>query len=164
MFNNQKRRKIMDKQNDQKNQNIQRRSNSSSGTILSDFFDSDNFWEMPKLFSGRNQSLPAVNVKETDREYEIELAAPGIPKENIHVDVENDMLIIKGENTSQHESTGSNNFTRREFSSSSFERRFRLPEDVDLEKINASYKNGIVDIVVPKTENNKRKKRQIELS
>ncbi len=125
------------------------------GSFFSDFFDNDNLQAM-----GFNRmSSPAVNVKETDKEYMLEVSAPGIPKENISVDVENNMLVIAGEHK-QENNEEKDNYTRREFRQSSFKRSFMLPENVNAENIKARCNNGIISISLPKVNQQKLEKRK----
>jgi HSP20 family protein len=140
--------------------------NTGNGSILSDFFDLDNVWGIPSLFSNTaRRNVPAVNVKENDKEFDIEMAIPGIPKDKIHIDVEQNVLIVKGENTTESNNNEENGrYTRKEFSQTSFERRFTLPESVDVDKIKAKCNDGILDIQIPKMEDKQMNRRQIKLS
>ena len=102
-------------------------------------------------------TLPAVNVKETDKEFVVEVAAPGMKRDDFKVELDNHMLTISSEREDkQEEKDKEGNFTRREFSYQSFQRTFTLPVDrVDGEKINARYTDGILHITVPKKETGK---------
>jgi len=99
-------------------------------------------------------SVPAVNVRETKDAYELEVAAPGISKEDFKVELDNNMLVISAEKESKHEEQGEKeSYTRREFSYQSFVRTFSLPERlVQGDRISARYHDGILHITVPKTE------------
>lgn len=94
---------------------------------------------------------PAVNVKETDNEFELEMAIPGRKKEDIKIEIDKEVLTISSEITQEEHET-EENYTRKEFSFSSFKRVFTLPESVDADKINASYEDGILRFVLPKKE------------
>ncbi|GIV41137.1 MAG: heat-shock protein Hsp20 [Vicingaceae bacterium] len=114
-------------------------------SIFDEFFGSD--W-LPKRTVGFN--VPAVNVKETDKSFEIEMAVPGMKKEDLNIDLENDVLTIWAEQKDEKEDKNEN-YTRREFHYSSFRRSFQLPEQVvDAKKIDAEYKDGILYIHIPK--------------
>ncbi len=103
-------------------------------------------------FSETNTTLPAVNIKENDNEFTVEVATPGLDKKDFNIDFENDVLTISSEKTVEGEET-SNKFTRKEYSYQSFKRSFRLPENVaDTDKIAATYKNGELVITIPKRE------------
>ncbi|MGZ4063917.1 MAG: Hsp20/alpha crystallin family protein [Bacteroidia bacterium] len=104
-------------------------------------------------------TMPAVNIKETDGAYELELSAPGMDKGDFKIEIENDTLTISAQReTKAEEKSGEGNYTRREFSYQSFQRAFNLPEnDVDSEQVSASYKDGILYILVPKKEQVKSK-------
>lgn len=109
---------------------------------------------LPRYFSlegkGSNCS-PAVNVEETDKEFRIEVAAPGYEKEELKVSVEEGVLTISSEHK-EEEKEEKNNFIRREFGYRSFSRAFNLPEEVNTEKINAKHKNGVLSVYLPKAE------------
>lgn len=118
--------------------------------VFNDFFATD---FMPKA----NATAPAINVKESDKGYIVELAAPGMTKEDfcVHINDEGN-LIIKME--SKHEDKEENTnmrYLRREFSYSKFEQTLILPDDVDKEKIAARVENGVLTVELPKMEETK---------
>jgi HSP20 family protein len=104
-------------------------------------------------------TLPAVNVKESDAAYELEIAAPGLSKEDFKIDVEGQTLTISAEKETKKEES-KDAYTRKEFNYSSFKRSFNLPErTVESDKITAKYANGILLLNLPKiapVNNNKR--------
>lgn len=95
--------------------------------------------------------VPSVNVKETKENYTIELAAPGMEKSDFKIEMENDALIISTQKQEEKKNEGER-YSRVEFRYSNFKRSFSIPEDVDVEKIAASYENGILNIALPKKE------------
>lgn len=101
--------------------------------------------------------MPAVNVRETKDAYELEVAAPGMQKQDFKVELDNNMLVISAEKENKHEEQNEKeNYTHRELSDQSFVRTFSLPERlVESEKISAKYHGGILHITVPKTERRK---------
>src|SRR5690606_4132520 len=108
----------------------------------------------PDWFGGvdiNKHHIPAVNVKETDSSFELEMAIPGRKKDDIKIEIDKEVLTISSEITKEENET-EENFTRKEFSFSSFKRVFSLPETVDADKINASYEDGILRFVLPKKE------------
>ena len=108
--------------------------------------------------------MPAVNVTERADEYKIDLAVPGMDKKDFRVEVDNGVLTVSGERKDENKTEG-DVFTRREFHYGSFMRTFTLPDDVDGEKVSASYKNGLLSITVAKNEEAKRKpKKMINIS
>lgn len=110
-------------------------------------------------------NTPAVNVKETDEGFQVELAAPGLVKEDFNIELDNDLLVISSEKKSESESEEKGKYTRKEFSYTSFKRSFTLPETADANKIEASYENGMLLIKLPKKEEAKvQPKRLIEIS
>ncbi len=129
--------------------------------IFDDFFGGD-FFLNPVSQSRR--SVPAVNVKETQDEYLIEVAAPGMKKDDFKVEVNNNVLTISCEQEDKKEEN-EKGYTRREFCYSAFRRSFAIPRnEVDESKINASYKDGILQITLHKREEVKPKPvRMIEI-
>jgi HSP20 family protein len=121
----------------------------------------------PDWFGGLenyNNTFPAVNIRENEKDFELEIAVPGQKKEDFNIDVDENVLTISMENKNQGE-VKDDNFTRREFSYSSFKRAFTLPETVNEEKINASYTDGILRFTLPKKEEALPKpKRMIEIA
>jgi len=116
--------------------------------LFDDFFRD---WSVTN-FSDTNTTLPAVNIKEDDNGFSIEVAAPGMEKKDFKIDFDNDLLTISSEKNIENEEKG-DNYTRKEYSYQSFTRSFRIPENtVDGEKITASYKNGELLISIPKKE------------
>ena len=96
-----------------------------------------------------NPSVPAVNIKDNTDGFELELAVPGMKKDDFTVEVDNDVLTISSEIESEKEEKDEN-YTRREFSFTSFKRAFTLPDTVDGSKIDAKYKDGILKLTLPK--------------
>lgn len=116
-------------------------------------------------FSSTNTSLPAVNVKENDNEFMIEVAAPGMSKEDFKVHLDNGRLTISSERK-EDKKDENDTYARREFSYQSFQRTFNVPANVvDGDKIQAKYADGILRISLPKREEIKPKPaKQIEIS
>ncbi|MFK7807209.1 MAG: Hsp20/alpha crystallin family protein [Saprospiraceae bacterium] len=124
--------------------------------MLDQLFNDNFFPASRKTGTVWNNSMPAVNVKETNDHFELELAAPGFEKSDFNINIDKDVLTISSEQETKNEETEENGkFTRREFSYSSFQRSFNLPETVDSEKVSANYTNGILSIVIPKKEEEK---------
>jgi HSP20 family protein len=97
----------------------------------------------------RANFVPATNIVENEKDFRIELSAPGFNKTDIKVEVENDTLVIKGEHKEEKNET-KENYTRKEFNYGSFTRSFTLPENINTETLEAKYENGILNIVLPK--------------
>lgn len=114
-------------------------------SIFNDFFDNE--W-MEKA----NATAPAINVSESENEYKVEVAAPGMTKEdfNIRIDEENNLVISMEKKSENKEEKKDRKYLRREFSYSKFEQTMILPDDVDKEKIGAAVENGVLDITLPK--------------
>lgn len=133
---------------------------------LSSIFDSafDNFFDNDFGLVGRNaaHNIPAVNIQENEKEYHLELAVPGLKKEDIKVQFDNGLLSIFAEQKHEEESK-ENNYTRREFSYQSFKRSFRLPEIVNEEGIDAKYEDGVLKVLIPKKEEAQPKRREISI-
>ncbi|WP_298139808.1 Hsp20/alpha crystallin family protein [Flavobacterium sp.] len=98
-----------------------------------------------------NTNVPAVNIKETDTSFGIELAAPGKKKEDFNIEIDHNVLTISSESKLEKEES-EGKYTRREFSYSSFRRAFTLPETVNTENINATYEDGVLYVALPKKE------------
>jgi HSP20 family protein len=106
---------------------------------------------------------PAVNVRETENGYSLEVAAPGMKKEDFRIDLDRNILTISvsKENEQQEQATG---YTRREFHYSSFSRSFTLPETIDTESISGSYTDGILNVQIPKKVEAKPEKKVITVA
>ena len=132
--------------------------------ITSDFFDMDDFFENRLMsrnvvgdrFWNGKRGEPALNIKETDDHFEIELAAPGFTKKDFNVTIEDGCLNIEAEKSTSKEEK-EEDYTRREFSYNSFERSLQLPESVKEEAIKAQYKDGILSFNLAKKEEAKKR-------
>lgn len=115
--------------------------------VFNDFFDTD---FMPRV----NATAPAINVKESEKDYTVELAAPGLTKDDFNVNIDDDgNLHVKIENKSQKkEEDKKSHYLRREFSYSKYEQTLLLPDDVDKAKIAANVNNGVLTVELPKVE------------
>lgn len=128
--------------------------------LMNEIFKPDWFGGMENLTS----SVPAVNIKEGEEDFQLELAVPGHKKEDFNIEVDKDVLTVSLEIKSE-ETDKMENYTRREFTLKSFKRAFTLPESIDADKINAAYIDGILKFTLPKKEEALPKpKRLIELS
>lgn len=127
---------------------------------MSNLFD-DNFFP---VLQSRSNSMPAVNIRENEKSYILDLAVPGIDKKDLKIDINEDVLTISSE--SKHETEeNKEGYKRKEFSYSSFCRSFYIPENVSRDKIEANYKDGILTVGLPKQEEEKsRVSRQINIS
>ena len=135
-------------------------------SFLNRFFEGDMMDWNRSNFAGTNSTLPAVNIRENNDEFMIDVAVPGMKKEQINVDYENGRLTIASEVKEEKVEGAKDSFTRKEFSYSSFQRSFSIPENtVDGEKIKASYNEGILHIILPKRDEIKPKPpRQIKIN
>ena len=136
------------------------RSNSWIPSVFGDLFDTD---FVPKS----NYTAPAINVKESDKAYTVELAAPGMKKEDFNVHINDDgNLIIKMESKQEHKEEDKNTrYLRREFSYSKYEQTLILPDDVKKDDIKAHVENGVLTVELPKVVEEKVKlSRQIEIA
>ena len=107
--------------------------------------------------------VPAVNIKEENDKFVLEMAAPGMKKDDFQINLDNYQLTISSEKKEEKKEK-EDNYTRREFLYSSFSRSFTLPKSIDIEKIKADYKNGILSIVLPKKEEETKLTKQIKIS
>ena len=125
--------------------------------VFGDFFDKEfSDWSNTN-YSETNTTLPAVNIKESENEFIVEVAVPGMDKKDFNIDLHENLLTVSSEK--KEESTDNNGkYSRREYSYQSFRRVFTLPKEVvDDENISAKYENGELLIVIPKKEEAKPK-------
>lgn len=130
-------------------------------SIFNDFFDNE--W-MAKA----NATAPAINVIESDKDYKVEVAAPGMTKDdfNIHLSEDNELVIsMEKKNETKEEDKENKKYLRREFSYSKFQQSLVLPDDVEKDKIEAAVNNGVLTIDLPKRQPEEKAKvnRNIEI-
>jgi HSP20 family protein len=127
---------------------------------MPNFFD-DNFLT---VFPNRTSSMPAVNIREDEKNYTLDLAVPGMDKKDLKIDINKDVLTISSESRNEKEES-KDGFRRKEFSYQAFTRSFYIPENVNREKIEANYKDGVLSVSLPKQEEEKNKvTKSIEIS
>jgi len=120
-------------------------------SLLDRFFEGDLMDWNAGNFAGANSTLPAVNVKETDNEFIIDVAAPGLKKDDFKVNYDNGRLTISSEKKNDYEEKDGEKITRKEFSYQSFQRSFTVAENVvNVDKIKARYDDGILHVLIPK--------------
>jgi HSP20 family protein len=124
-------------------------------SIFNDFFNDEIFFPL-------KSNSPLTNLKETDSEYTVEVAAPGYKKDSFNIEIKNDYLIVSSKNKEEKEEKNEK-YYKKEFAYSSFKRSFLLPENVDENDIKASYNEGILNISIPKKEKVEKAKRLIEI-
>lgn len=129
--------------------------------LFDDFFTKSLFSPVDKSMG----AMPAVNVKETDKEFTLEVAVPGMDKKDFNLEIKNGMLIISAQKENKHEEKDKEGrYVRREFGYQSFTRSFTLPEDhVDVDNIDANYRDGILCVSIPKKEEEKAKPKTIQI-
>jgi len=130
----------------------------SSGFWHGSLFDMTPFRRTEAAF----RTMPAVDVAETDKAYEITAELPGLEEKNIEVKLANGVLSIKGEKQEEKEEK-EKDYYRRERSFGSFERSFQVPEGIDTDKIAASFKNGILSVTLPKSAEAQKQEKKIEV-
>ena len=138
---------------------VKRRTFGSLPSIFDDLYDKDYSDKYPAF----DATMPLINIRESLKEFIIEVAAPGLEREDFKINLDNNYILsISVEKEIQ--TRGNDKFTRQEFSYHSFRRSFTLPRQVETTKINASYKNGLLIITVPKVpEENKSQSRKIDI-
>lgn len=131
--------------------------------LFDDFFARDLFnWPSS---SSTGTSIPKVNIYETNDGFHVDMAAPGMTKSDFKVELDNNMLTISSHKESKNAEEENRNYQRKEYSYQSFVRSFHLPDSAEAEKINAKYEDGILNLVIPKKEEAKRKPiRNIKIS
>lgn len=135
-------------------------------SMFDDLFTRD-FWNWGlSNNSNTNTTIPAINIRETKENFEVEMAAPGMKKDDFKVELDGNMLTISSEVENETEEKDGERYTKREFSYQSFQRTFQLPKEVvDSDKIEAHYENGILNLVIPKKEEARQKPpRMIQIS
>lgn len=139
------------------------RKRSSFPSLIDEFFGGD---VLPGFFLDFDKRIatPAVNIIESKDDYRIEVAAPGLNKDDFKINIENNVLTISAEKEEKTENEGES-YVRREFNYASFSRSFTLPDSMDTEKISAKHKDGVLDVIIPKKEEAKQKPaRNIKIS
>jgi HSP20 family protein len=124
-------------------------------SLFEDFLNKPVFDLFDVGLSSRLKNLPAVNISERKDDYLVSMAAPGLKKEDFKIAVEGNLLTISSEKEKESEEKDET-YTRQEYSYSSFERSFSLPDEVNKDKIGAHYKNGVLELVLPKKEEAKK--------
>ena len=140
-----------------------------NGRNLADPWTSE-FFDVDSLF-GRNllrpfeKTLPAVNISEDEKFYKVDVVAPGMKKESFKVNIEDDVLTISGEaKLETTEEDEARQYSRREYSHSSFTRSFRLPDNVKDESISANYEDGVLKLSIPKTKSQVKSTKEIKVN
>ena len=134
--------------------------NNALNPLFNDVFDSI---LNDKYFGGSQVAkTPAVNISEAENEYHIELAVPGLKKEDFKISLEKDLLSVSAEKKTENTTEGKK-YTKREFSYNSFTRNFTLPDTVDYANITAEYNDGVLSINVAKKEEAKIQTREIAI-
>jgi len=123
-------------------------------------FDDEMF---PSVYGNGNISKPAVNIKEDEKKYTLELAVPGIDKKDLKIEINEDILTISMEQKEEKEEVV-HGYKRKEFSFSSFCRSFYLPDDSNRENIEASYKDGVLTVDLAKTEEKAKLSKVVKIS
>lgn len=127
-------------------------------SLFDDFFNRDMMNWGNMNFSDTNTTIPAVNIKETPEQFVVEVAAPGMNKNDFKVELDGNNLTISSEKSNQREENEDERYSRKEFSYQSFQRTFTLHKDVvDVDKIEAKYENGLLHLLIPKKEEAKQK-------
>ena len=120
-------------------------------SLFDRFFDNDFFNWSNQHQSPINATLPSVNIKEGDKSFEVQMAAPGLKNEDFKIEINHNLLTISSENKVEKETKKEDEcYTCREFSYQSFSRSFTLPDSADSEKISAKYEDGILNVTIGK--------------
>jgi len=133
-------------------------------TFFDRFFENDLFDWSNRNYSLTNTTLPSVNIRENQDAFEVDVAAPGLSKNDFKLELNNNLLTISSEKNVENETKEGEQYTKHEFSYQSFTRSFTMPEFADNENITATYDNGILHVAIPKKEEAKpRPTRMIEI-
>lgn len=131
------------------------RINERMPSVFDDFFKPWNEWFDNGGLWGKTMNIPAVNITENKEDYLVSLAVPGMKKDDFKIDIDGNMLTISSEKEETKEEKDKK-FTRKEYNFSSFSRSFTLPEEINKEKIDARYEDGVLKIVLPRKEEAKK--------
>lgn len=119
------------------------------------------------LFANRpgqsKSTLPAVNISEDKESYKVDVVSPGFKKEDFKIKVDDDILTISAETKSESSEGGTREYTRREYTYSSFTRSFRLPDNARDDSISARYADGILEITIPKSQQQEKATKEISI-
>jgi len=141
------------------------RNSNQTPSLFDRFFDGEMFDWSNRNFSNTNTTLPSVNIKDNADVFTVEVAAPGFVKADFKIELNRNLLTISSDKKVENETKEGEVFTKREFSYQSFTRSFTLPQIADGDKIEASYDNGILTVLIPKREEAKPKPaRMIEIN
>jgi len=121
-------------------------------SLIDELFSNETFGTPKTHFTTKS---PFVNIKESEDDFTVEFSIPGIKKEDVVIELDNEKLSVSAELENNSENTGS--YSRREFHISGFKRSFILPDTIDASKIKATHENGILSITIPKKEEAKPK-------
>lgn len=127
----------------------------STPVLFDEFFKPWNEWFNGDRLFPVSINIPPVNVTENEKSYDVSLAAPGMKKEDFRIDIDDNLLTVSSEQEHKEEEKDKK-FTRKEYSYASFSRSFSLPEEVNREKIEANYTDGILHIMLPRMANGKK--------
>lgn len=124
-----------------------------------DMFEGDRFFD--DFFSKRNyMKVPAVNIKENDKGFEVEMAIPGMKREDIRIEMKHNMVTVSGEKKEEKEEKEAT-FHKKEFAYDSFTRSFAVPENTMADQIEASFTDGVLKLMIPKL-SDKKEDRQVK--
>ncbi|GAB5525632.1 MAG: Hsp20/alpha crystallin family protein [Roseivirga sp.] len=134
-----------------------------NSSFFDDFLSKDLFERMSPSHDGNR--VPLANIIESNEFFRVEIAAPGMEKEHFQISLDNDTLTISSDLSEHSLQQDDQVYTRREFSYQSFKRSFHLPNTVEADKIEATYNNGILSLIIPKKEEAKKQPvRTIQIS
>lgn len=125
-----------------------RRVNHPFYSLFNEFFND----EIDRTFGSNKSNAPAVNVLEKEGAFQVEVVAPGYKKDDFKLKLDKDQLTISSEIKEENEEKEGEKVIKREYRSASFSRSFTLPQNVDVEAINAKYEDGLLKVVIPKLE------------
>ncbi|HTE26923.1 Hsp20/alpha crystallin family protein [Flavitalea sp.] len=131
-------------------------------SIIRNFFDVGSFFDDSWL-SRLEKNYPAVNISESEKEYNLELIVPGFKKEDIKIKTDDDLLTISAESKSESKDDSKKDYTRREYTYSAFTRTFQLPEYVNGEAIEAHYVDGVLQVKIPKNQTQVRNEKEVPI-
>jgi len=143
--------------------NITKRGSESNLPMMRDFFNMGSFFD-DKWLSHFQHSMPAVNISEDEKEYNLELVVPGFKRDDIKIKVDDDMLTISTEKRTETEEKKKREYTRREYGYSGFTRSFHLPDNVKDDSIHAHFEDGVLEIKLPKSQTQVKASKEVPIN
>jgi HSP20 family protein len=130
--------------------------------LMDSFFTKGFDLASPSFWSGKRDFIPSLDMKETEKDYQVAVELPGMDEKDIHLALEENTLVIRGEKKQEKEEKEENYYVK-EMSYGSFHRSIALPQEVEIDKVNASFNKGILTVFLPKSTKAKNNVKKIDI-